>query len=130
MTRKKAQKTTKKITHVKKITHKKWLTTQINAYLRDYCHDAKKEYLDEENFKKAVARLTTRTGWTKRELEGWLALSRFKTCASNKVMGNDLARQASALVGMVGGPRGERARAVRGMRELIAKRVGGAKTLW
>ena len=96
------------------------------AYVKEYCHDAKQEYLDEENFKKAVARLTTRTGWTKRELEGWLALTSFKTCATNKVMGNKSARQESALMGMVGGPRGERARAVRGMRELIVKRVGGA----
>ena len=56
MTRKKAQKTTKKTTHVKKITHKKWLTTQIDAYLKDYCHDAKKEYLDEENFKRSKRR--------------------------------------------------------------------------
>ena len=54
---KKAKKTTKKITHAK------WTTMKMKRYMKDYCHDAKKEYLDEENFKKAAMRLMTRTGW-------------------------------------------------------------------
>ena len=107
MTRKKAQKTTKKITHVK------WTTHKMDLHVKEYCHNAAKDYLDEEHYKKAVRRLTTRTGWTKRELEGWLALTNFKTCASNKVMGDELARQEATLVGMVGGAQGARARAVR-----------------
>jgi hypothetical protein len=120
MTRKKAQKTTKKITHVK------WTTHKMDLHVKEYCHNAAKDYLDEEHYKKAVRRLTTRTGWTKRELEGWLALSSFKTCATNKVMGSKSARQETAVMSIDGGPKGERAKAVRGMRELIVKRVGGA----
>ena len=121
MTRKKAQKTTKKITHVK------WTTHKMGLHVKEYCHNAAKDYLDEENYKKMTARLTTRTGWKLRELEGWLATTSFKTCASNKVMGDDLARQEAYLVGMTGGPKGARARAVRGMREVIWQRVGEAK---
>ena len=98
MTRKKTQKNTKKITHVK------WTTHKMGLYVKEYCHDAKQEYLDEEHYKKAVRRLTTRTGWTKRELEGWLAMSSFKTCASNKVMGSNSARQETALMNVDGGP--------------------------
>ena len=124
MTRKKAQKTTKKAT---KKAVAKWLSEKMTCYVRSYCHNAQKDYLDEENFKKMTARLTTRTGWKLRELEGWLATTSFKTCASNKVMGDELARQEATLVGLVGGAKGARARAVRGMRELICKRVGGAK---
>ena len=124
MTRKKARKTTKKVT--KKIITK-WHIGKMKAHVREYCHDAEKEYLDQENFKKMTARLTTRTGWKLRELEGWLATTSFKTCASNKVMGDELARQEATLVGLVGGAKGARAKAVRGMREVIWKRVGGAK---
>ena len=120
MTRKKAQKTTKKITHVK------WTTHKMGMYVKEYCHNAAEDYLDEENYNKAVRRLTTRTGWTKRELEGWLAASSFKTCATNKVMGSKSAREETALMSIDGDPQGERAKAVRGMRELIVKRVGGA----
>ena len=112
MTRKQAQKTTKKATK-KAIT--KWHRGKMAIYVKSYCHNAPKDYLDEENFKKMTARLTTRTGWKLRELEGWLATTSFKTCASNKVMGDELARQEATLVGLVGGPKGARARAVRGM---------------
>ena len=50
-----------------------------------------------------------------------------EACASNKVIGDDGARQEAILVGLVGGAKGARAKAVRGMREIIWKRVGGAK---
>ena len=97
--------------------------------MEDYCHDAKKEYLDADNYKKATARLTTRTGWTLRELEGWLATSKFKACKGNVVLGTKRARGEAAHVGHWG-PSGAKAKAVRGIRKVLQERVSGAKKLW
>ena len=98
----------------------------MGLHMKDYCHDAKKEYLDAANYKKATARLTTRTGWTLRELEGWLATSRFKACKGNKVLGDPRAREEATHV-RFGGAKGAKARAVRGIREILLQRVAGAK---
>ena len=52
-----------------------------------------------------LKRLTTRTGWTLRELEGWLAAKGFKACAGNGVLGTNRAREEAVQVAQ-GGPRG------------------------
>ena len=39
MTRKQAKKTTK-------ITHAKWTAHKMGLHMKDYCHDAKRQYLD------------------------------------------------------------------------------------
>jgi hypothetical protein len=105
---------------------RKWTTAGIDLHIKSYCKDAKKEYLDAESYKQMTAYLTTRTGWKIRELEAWLAMSKFKTCKGNKVMGDDRARGEARDVGM-GGPRAARARAVRGIRADLQKRAGGAE---
>ena len=113
----------------KKATPKpKWTSHRIGLHMKDYCHDAKKEYLDAKNYKKATARLTTRTGWTLRELEEWLATSSFKACKGNRVLGDSRAREEAKHVGLVGGAKGAKARAVRGIREILQQQVAGAKT--
>ena len=58
MTRKQAKKTmTPK--------HPKWTSQKMALHnvMKEYCNDAKQQYLDVESFKKVTARLTTRTGW-------------------------------------------------------------------
>ena len=74
-----------------------------------------------------LKRLTTRTGWTLRELEGWLAAKGFKACAGNGVLGTKRAREEAIHVAK-GGPRGERARAVWAIREVLNKQVSGSET--
>ena len=93
----------------KKTTHIRWTSHKMGLHVKEYCHDAKKEYLDAENYKKATARLSTRTGWTLRELEGWLATSKFKACKGNGVLGTKRAREEAAHVGH-GGPGEQRRR--------------------
>ena len=56
MTRKKAKNTTR-------IVHARWTEHKMTLHLKDYCNDAKRQYLDADSYKKATARLTTRTGW-------------------------------------------------------------------
>ena len=119
MTRKQAKKTTK-------ITHEKWTSHKIGLHMKGYCHVAKRQYLDAKSYKKATARLTTRTRWTLRELEGWLAASSFKACEGNRVLGDPRAREEAKHV-RVGGAKGARAKAVRGIREILQQRVAGAK---
>ena len=106
----------------------RWPTHRMNKYLEDYCTDAKKHYLDQDGFKAAANRLTARTGWTLRELEGWLAMSKYKACKGNAVLGTARAREEAVQVAQ-GGARGERARALRAIREVLGKRVSGA-SLW
>ena len=108
---------------------KKWTTGGMDLHIKSYCKDAKKEYLDAASYKQMTAYLTTRTGWTIRELEAWLAVSKFKACKGNKVMGDERARGEARDVGM-GGPRGARAKAVRGIRADLQTRVERPKTLW
>ena len=51
----------------------------------------------------------------------------FKACKGSKVLGDERARQEAAHVGLVGGAKGARAKAVRGMREVLQRRVAGAE---
>ena len=110
-------------TKTKQVT--KWTSHRIDLYLGEYCNDAKKHYLDQDGYKAATQRLTARTGWTLRELEGWLATSKYKACKGNAVMGAARAREEAAHVAR-GGPRGERAKAVRAIRKVLEARVSGA----
>ena len=118
MTRTKARQTKKPMP--------RWTSHRIGLHMREYCHDAKKQYLDAENYKKATARLTTRTGWSLRELEGWLVTSKFKAWKGNAVLGDQRARDEASHV-RHGGPRGAKAKAVRGIRKVLEERVSGAK---
>ena len=120
MTRKKAKKT-------KKIVHARWTEDKMTLHLKSYCNDAKEQYLDADSYKKATARLTTRTGWKIRELEGRLAASSFKACKGNRVLVDPRAREEVTQVGLVGGLKGARAKAVWGMREVLQTRVGGSE---
>ena len=78
----------------------------MTLHMKEYCNDAKQQYLDAESFKKATARLTTRTWWKLRELEGWLAVTGFKACKGNKVLGDERARQEGGQARTDGGARG------------------------
>ena len=82
----------------------RWPSHRIDKYLGEYCSDAKKQYLDHDGYKAATQRLTARTGWTLRELEGWLATSRYKACKGNTAMGTVRAREEAAQAAR-GGPR-------------------------
>ena len=66
---------------------KKWDETDMYwyTYVWSYCEDAKHRYLRQEEYTAVTKRLTTRTGWALRELEGWLATKGFKACAGNGV---------------------------------------------
>ena len=81
-----------------------------------------------EQYKKATERLTMKTGWMLRELEGWLATSKFEACKGNAVLGTKRARDEAAHVSH-GGPRGARAKAVRAIRKVLEEleRVSGAE---
>ena len=88
-------------------------------------YDAKRQWLRKPEYTEVTKRLSMRTGWTLTEVEGWLARSWFKACAGNGVMGNPRAREEAIQV-VKGGPRGERARAVRAIREDLNKRISGS----
>ena len=94
-------------------------------YVEGYCSDAKKKYLRYEEYTQITKRLTARTGWTIRELEGWLAYQESKACDGSRVLGTKRA-QMEAMQVAKGGPRGERTRAVRAIREVLGERVWGA----
>ena len=52
---------------------KKWSEKDMYWYVWSFCKDAKHQYLRLEKYTAITKRLTTRTGWTLRELEERLA---------------------------------------------------------
>ena len=82
----------------------KWDDRDMWWYVKSYCKDAKHQYLDQVAYKAITKRLTTRTGWTLQELEGWLAYQGFKACDGNRVLGSKRAREEAVYVAK-GGPR-------------------------
>ena len=94
--------------------------------MESMCFDAKKKYLQQEEFVSVMKRLAARMGWTMQELEGWLTQLKYKTCKGNRVMGTARAREEAVQVAQ-GGPRGEQVRAVQAIREDLTKRISGSK---
>ena len=97
----------------------------MDWYVSSRCYDAKSQWLRKEEYTEVTKRLSTRTGWTLRGVEGWLARSRSKACKGTRVLGTMRAREEAIQVAQ-GGPRGERARAVQAIREDLNKRILGS----
>ena len=105
----------------------KWEEISMDWYASSLCYDAKRQYLQQEEYMytQVTKRLSTRTGWTLREVEGWLAGTWYTACKGNEVMGTARAREEAVQVAQ-GGPRGERAKSVQAIREDLKKRISGS----
>ena len=103
----------------------RWAERDTDWYVSSRCYDPKRQWLWKEEYMEVTKRLSTRTGWILREVEGWLARSWYKACKGNAMLGTTGARKGAIQVAQ-GGPRGERARAVWAIREDLNKRISGS----
>ena len=85
----------------------KWTEEEATEYVRGYTHDAKQQWIRQEDYDRLVKRLLTDTGWTAKQVRAWMAGSRFKACKSNPVLGTKRAREEAKLIEQGGSEGGE-----------------------
>jgi len=100
----------------------KWTEEDATEYVRGYTHDAKQQWIRQEDYDRLVKRLLSDTGWTAKRVKAWMAGSRFKACKSNPVLGTKRAREEAKLIEQ-GGSEGHRVEALQAVRAALTDRV-------
>ena len=100
----------------------RWTEEDVTEYVRGYTHDAKQQWIRQEDYDRLVKRLLSDTGWTAKRVKAWMAGSRFKACKSNPVLGTKRAREEAKLIEQ-GGSEGHRVEALQAVRVALTDRV-------